>query len=93
MTIPTDLEMLLRRTQLAAALTAKGFPITTATLETMATRGGGPPYQKFGRHVLYRWGAALTWAQARLSAPRWSTSEPDAQPRLAVDEAAAAAIT
>ena len=45
----------------------------------MATRGGGPPYQIFGRWPLYRWGDALAWAEARLSQPRRSTSEADAQ--------------
>jgi hypothetical protein len=36
-------ETLVRRAELAAALTEAGFPIATATLATMAVRGGGPP--------------------------------------------------
>ena len=44
----------------------------------MATRGGGPIYQLFGRKPLYRWGDALEWAQSRLSKPIRSTSELEA---------------
>jgi hypothetical protein len=73
-------DALLTRDQTAAALTACGFPIKAKTLSTKATRGGGPPYQLFGPRVLYRWGDALGWAQARLSAPQRSTSEGDAPP-------------
>jgi hypothetical protein len=78
-------DALLTRDQTAAALTAHGFPVKAKTLSTKATRGGGPPYVLFGPRVLYRWGDALKWAQARLSAPQRSTSEGDAsrapQPR------------
>ena len=70
-------DALLRRAELAAALTAYGFPTAPATLATMATRGGGPPFRLFGRIPLYRWGDALTWAEGRLSAPRRSTAEAD----------------
>jgi hypothetical protein len=75
-----DPDALLTRDQTAAALTACGFPVKPRTLSTKATRGGGPPYLLFGPRVLYRWGDALKWAQARLSAPRLSTSEGDALP-------------
>ena len=75
-----DPDALLTRDQTAAALTACGFPVKPRTLSTKATRGGGPPYLLFGPRVLYRWGDALEWAQARLSAPRLSTSEGDALP-------------
>jgi hypothetical protein len=75
-----DPEARLTRTAVAAALTAKGFPVRAATLATKATRGGGPPYQLFGARPLYRWADALEWAQSRLSPPRRSTSEADASP-------------
>jgi len=77
--IPDALDALLTREATAAALTACGFPVKAKTLATKATRGGSPPYQNFGARVLYRWGDALAWAQARLSQPRCSTSEADAQ--------------
>lgn len=71
-------DALLRRRDTAAALTAAGFPIAAPTLATKATRGGGPPYRRFGAVTLYRWGDSLLWAQSRLSPPRCSTSESNA---------------
>jgi hypothetical protein len=73
--IPDNPEARLTRNATAAALTAAGFPIKPATLATKATRGGGPPFQRFGLRPLYRWADALTWAQSRLSKPISSTSE------------------
>ena len=70
-----DLDALLPNDQAAAALTAKGYPTRPATLNTKRTRGGGPPFQKYGSRVLYRWGDLLDWASSRLSAPVGSTSE------------------
>jgi hypothetical protein len=78
MTIPSDPDTLLTRDRLAAVLTEAGFPVSPKTLATRATRGGGPPFQKFGPRALYRWGTGLAWAQGRLTAPRRSTSEADA---------------
>jgi hypothetical protein len=66
---------LLRRKRCAEALTAHGFPVAEKTLATKASRGGGPPYRKFGRVVLYRWGDVLAWAEAQLSPPVHSSSE------------------
>ena len=77
--LPDGLDTLLPRAKLAAALTEAGFPIAGATLSTMATRGGGPPFQKFSVRAVYRWGDALEWARSRLSAPRRSTSEAQVQ--------------
>jgi hypothetical protein len=72
-------ETLLPRRECAAALSAVGYPIRAATLSTKATRGGGPPYYKFGRRVLYRWSDALAWAESKLSPCPLSSS--DAAPR------------
>jgi hypothetical protein len=77
--IPDDPNTLLKRRPTAEALTEAGFPIATPTLATKATRGGGPPYRRFGAVALYRWGDALHWARSRLSPPRCSTSESDAE--------------
>ena len=76
--IPDTLDSLLTRERTAAALTEAGFPVKAKTLATKATRGGGPPYRKFGLRVLYRWGDALAWAEGRLTSPNCSTSEQDA---------------
>jgi alkylation response protein AidB-like acyl-CoA dehydrogenase len=65
----------LDRIETAAALTEAGYRTSPATLATKATRGGGPPYQLYGRKPLYRWGDALEWAKARLSRPVTNTSE------------------
>jgi hypothetical protein len=69
---------LLRRDDCATTLTRAGFPISPKTLATMASRGGGPPYHKFGRAVVYRWSEVLAWAEARLSPPMSSSSDADA---------------
>ena len=73
-----DLDMLFTRRNAAAALTDAGFPTAPATLATLATRGGGPVYRRYGNRVIYRWSDLLDWAQSRLSAPMRSTSEADA---------------
>jgi hypothetical protein len=72
-------DTLLTRNRTAEELTAAGYPIAGTTLRTMVTRGGGPFYRTFGRTAVYRWGDALTWAEARLSPSRGSTSEADRQ--------------
>ena len=68
----------LRRREAAKALQALGFPITESTLATKATRGGGPPYQLFGRIPIYTWGQTIDWAESRLSPEITTTSELDA---------------
>ena len=68
-------EAWLRRRATSEALTAAGFPVRPATLATMASRGGGPPYRLFGRVPLYRLADALAWAESRLTPPRHSSSE------------------
>jgi hypothetical protein len=76
--IPTNFDALLTREQTSQALKESGYPVESSTLATKATRGGGPPFHKFGARVLYRWSETLAWAQSRLSAPRRNTSEGDA---------------
>jgi hypothetical protein len=72
-----DRDALLTRDATAAALSEAGFPVAPTTLATKATRGGGPPFRKFGPRPLYRWGDALDWARSRLGPPMRSTSEAD----------------
>jgi hypothetical protein len=76
-----DLETLLRREAAAAALTEISLTTSPKTLSTLATRGGGPQFRKYGRYPVYRWGDCLDWAHSRLSAPMHSTSEADAPAR------------
>jgi hypothetical protein len=68
-------EMLLRREDAARKLTEAGFPISKATLATLATRGGGPRFARFGRRPLYKYEDLIAWAEGRLSSPMGSTSE------------------
>jgi len=77
-------EALLTRGATAAALTDAGYPTSPATLATKATRGGGPPFRRFGSRPLYRWRDALRWAQSRLGPLIGSTSE--ANSHLALTE-------
>ena len=70
-----DPTTLLRRKTTAKALTEAGYPVAESTLATKATRGGSPPFRKFGRTPLYEWGPTLDWARSRLSEPISSTSE------------------
>lgn len=70
-------DTLLTRDAVAAALTARGYPVKAKTLATKATRGGGPPFRHFGVRVLYRWSDALAWAEGRLSPLRRTTSDTD----------------
>ena len=81
--IPTHEGALLTRVQTAAALKESGFPCAPASLATMASRGGGPKYHRYGARVLYRWSDALRWAESRLTAPRHNTSEGDASHQIA----------
>lgn len=74
-----DPDARLSRVQTAEALTRAGFPIAASTLAAMVVRGGGPPFSLWGRFPLYRWGDTLEWAQQRLSTPRRTTAEADAQ--------------
>jgi hypothetical protein len=65
----------LSRRLLAQRLQAAGYRVAESTLATMAVRGGGPRFSKFGPYTSYLWGDALDWAEARLTDPRTSTSE------------------
>jgi hypothetical protein len=78
MAIPVDPETLLRRGDAASALREAGYPVARATLATLACRGGGPAFQRFGRVPLYRWADLVEWARSRCSPPMRSTSEADA---------------
>lgn len=73
--IPQSPDALLTRDALAKALTDAGFPVKAPTLATKATRGGGPPFRRFGARPLYRWADAIAWAEGRLSSLHRSTSE------------------
>lgn len=54
---------------------AHGIILSPATLATMATRGGGPGFQKMNRTPLYPRDAIDAWALEKLGPLRMSTSE------------------
>jgi|HubBroStandDraft_4_1064222.scaffolds.fasta_scaffold49774_2 hypothetical protein len=56
-------------------------PITVATLNTKASRGGGPPFYRFGSRALHPWGPSLAWARSKLGPLVTSTAELDRKPR------------
>jgi hypothetical protein len=65
----------LTRRESADFLTEEGFPITFGTLQKLASVGGGPIYRLYGNKSAYEPPHLIEWAEARLSAPRSSTSE------------------
>ena len=78
--VPLDPYMTLKRREAAEALTKIGRPLAYRTLNTLASRGGGPPYELNGpASALYRWAALLKWSQDRMSAPRTTATAGRAQ--------------
>lgn len=65
----------LTRVEAIRYLSDRGIPIAKNTLSTLATRGGGPIYRRFGRQVVYLPSELDSWVAEKLSAPRRSTSE------------------
>jgi hypothetical protein len=80
--IPENPNAWLRRKTTAEALVEAGFPVSEKTLATKAVRGGGPPYQTFGRIALYRWANTLAWAEGELAAPRSRSAATEARREL-----------
>jgi hypothetical protein len=69
------LKRYLTRQEAASYLSERGLLVTKNTLQKLATIGGGPAYSIFGNRALYTAEGLESWAEARLSAPRKSTSE------------------
>lgn len=66
----------LRRTEVPAYMMNKhGIPVAVATLNKLASIGGGPAMQYAGRIPLYRPEDLDAWAAERLSKPVRSTAE------------------
>lgn len=63
------------RKEAAAFLADRGLPVSHLTLQKWATTGGGPAYQIFGNRALYTAENLMTWAEAKLTPPRTSTSD------------------
>lgn len=65
----------LTRREASQFLKERGYPVAWTTLQKLACIGGGPEYQRFGNRTLYTPERLIDWAEAKLSAPRHSTSE------------------
>ena len=68
---------LLGRAEAAKFLTELGLNSSKKSLEKAAWCGGGPPYRRYGKRVLYTPSDLLEHAQDRLSAPAASAAEHD----------------
>lgn len=64
----------LERTAAAEYLTARGLRVSKNTLQKWVTTGGGPAYRRFGLRAVYTHADLNAWAEAKLSAPRYSTA-------------------
>ena len=71
-----EFECRLDRRQAAAFLTARDYRSAAATLAKLASIGGGPTFESFGRKPLYREADLIEWARAKTTGPRRSTSDP-----------------
>lgn len=63
----------LNRREAASFVQSKGLPCAPSTLAKLATIGGGPHFQKFGRNVVYTPAALDTWVSERLTEPKANT--------------------
>jgi hypothetical protein len=70
-----SVERRLSRREAAEFLTARGYRVAVATLAKLASVGGGPIFESFGRKPLYKESELLAWVQSRSSGPRRSTSD------------------
>jgi hypothetical protein len=71
----SEIERHLSRKEAAEFLTQSGYRTAPSTLAKLACLGGGPTYRCFGRKPLYTAGDLITWAEARCSEPKRSTSD------------------
>ena len=83
-----DEDAILSRQEAADALTKAGYRTSKATLSTLASRGGGPPFRLYGRFPSYHWGTTLAWARNRLSEPGATVTEIRAAAAKAKEKAA-----
>jgi hypothetical protein len=59
----------IRRSAATARLQEEGFPVGKNTLERLAARGEGPPFQLFVKTPLYKWWEVRLWAERCLRDP------------------------
>lgn len=78
-----DANRLLTREEAAEYLSnVIGLPTSPRTLAKWVTVGGGPPYRKAGRRVLYEPADLWDWAQKKLGPKQRSSSDVSTSGRL-----------
>lgn len=65
----------LTRVEAAAYVSRKGAELSKATLQKLATVGGGPIYRRFGNKALYTPADLDRWLVEKMGKPLRSTSE------------------
>jgi hypothetical protein len=61
-------EKKLSRVEAAAFCAQRGYPVDKNLLDKLATRGGGPKFEKFrNRHTLYKPADLLAWLETQSS--------------------------
>src|SRR5690242_7331448 len=73
--ITSNFERLLNRQEASAFLNELGYKTAVASLNKLASTGGGPKFRKFGRKPLYSPTDLVAWAEARTSPPVRSVTE------------------
>ncbi len=63
------------RSEAAEYLTNRGLPIAKSTLQKLACTGGGPVYRIWGNRAVYAIEDLDSYAEAKLTPPRNSTSQ------------------
>ena len=65
----------LSRPEAAEYLAGRGTPFAKGTLAKLACIGGGPPHRRLGNRTFYLPEDLDAWIEAKMSAPRSSTSK------------------
>jgi hypothetical protein len=73
--ITSNFERLLNRQEASEFLNQLGYKTAVASLNKLASIGGGPKFRKFGRKPLYAPTDLIAWAEARTSPPVRSVTE------------------
>jgi hypothetical protein len=72
--VPTAPSARLSRRLTAEALSMVGYPTTQSTLNSLATTGDGPLFDRYGQYAIYEWGDAVAWVQSKSRGKRRSSS-------------------
>jgi hypothetical protein len=73
--ITSNFERLLNRQEASDFLNELGYKTAVASLNKLASIGGGPKFRKFGRKPLYAPADLIAWAEARTSPTVRSVTE------------------